>query len=639
MDAETIKEAIAHENLQILQNITDPIYLHMAAKFGSLKMVKFLSQKLSFAQDKDGNTPLHIAVSGKRAVVVDYFLNSGFDCTIKNNEGKDCFEIASSDIAVVIERHRKLYVATKLLTLEDIKNPVDLLEFYDNRAKQLIDINHQNVSGQTILHKAAAADNVELVTLCLKLKADPLVRDSKTRLPLDVAGPKVVPLLKSVLTQASFVSVPKTSNILSGVLLKWTNYAGGYKKRWFVLENGVLSYYKSMTELDSCRGSISLKNAKLQLDSSDKNRFEVIGSNIRFHLRAEHLMEAKRWIIALTEAKQWIQDNSEFSKHVEQSKAHGNLSKSSKTSDSITDSLEKLHLGNFSNLSHRGSLEWDKNSYLSDSDISAGDDDDDYLEKLNLKIDDAISSLRYLEEKYQTNFKNLMSFLNKISHMSNNREAYWKKKYSKSNALLKVWEDNLRSLAADHDALQETASKNINELKQNQEESSSQVPSEESREEFFDAEDHPEIDSSNFLKTSSLGYFMDMNMARTVLPTNKNAQEISLWSILRNNIGKDLSKIPLPVFFNEPLSMLQRLCEDMEYSSLLDVAASKDDPLERIQYVAAFAISNYSSTMKRSGKPFNPLLGETFEYVRCDRGFRYISEQVSHHPVILFNLI
>ena len=39
----------------------------------------------------------------------------------------------------------------------------------------------------------------------------------------------------------------------------------------------------------------------------------------------------------------------------------------------------------------------------------------------------------------------------------------------------------------------------------------------------------------------------------------------SLWSIMKNCIGKDLSKIPLPVNFSEPLSMLQRLGEEYEY--------------------------------------------------------------------------
>lgn len=54
--------------------------------------------------------------------------------------------------------------------------------------------------------------------------------------------------------------------------------------------------------------------------------------------------------------------------------------------------------------------------------------------------------------------------------------------------------------------------------------------------------------------------------------------------------------------------------------------------LQRIAYVAAFAMSNYSSTVGRIAKPFNPMLGETFEYTRPDKQFNYVSEQVSHHP-------
>ncbi|NXM03476.1 OSBL7 protein, partial [Tyrannus savana] len=50
-------------------------------------------------------------------------------------------------------------------------------------------------------------------------------------------------------------------------------------------------------------------------------------------------------------------------------------------------------------------------------------------------------------------------------------------------------------------------------------------------------------------------------------------------------------------------------------------------------YVAAFAVSAYASTYYRAGsKPFNPVLGETYECVRPDRGFRFISEQVSPPP-------
>lgn len=90
----------------------------------------------------------------------------------------------------------------------------------------------------------------------------------------------------------------------------------------------------------------------------------------------------------------------------------------------------------------------------------------------------------------------------------------------------------------------------------------------------------------------------------------------------------------LPVSFNEPTSLLQRVAEDMEYADLLDIAADREDSAERMVYVAAFAASEYASTIGRVAKPFNPLLGETYEYVRPDKGYRFVIEQVSHHPPI-----
>ena len=99
-------------------------------------------------------------------------------------------------------------------------------------------------------------------------------------------------------------------------------------------------------------------------------------------------------------------------------------------------------------------------------------------------------------------------------------------------------------------------------------------------------------------------------------------------------IGKDMTKITLPVSFNEPTSLLQRVAEDMEYTDLLDTAAERDDSTERILYVGAFAASEYASTIGRVAKPFNPLLAETYEYARPDKGYRFFIEQVSHHPPI-----
>lgn len=47
---------------------------------------------------------------------------------------------------------------------------------------------------------------------------------------------------------------------------------------------------------------------------------------------------------------------------------------------------------------------------------------------------------------------------------------------------------------------------------------------------------------------------------------------VSLWSLIKDNIGKDLTKVCLPVYFNEPLSSLQKCFEDLEYSYLIDRA-------------------------------------------------------------------
>lgn len=69
---------------------------------------------------------------------------------------------------------------------------------------------------------------------------------------------------------------------------------------------------------------------------------------------------------------------------------------------------------------------------------------------------------------------------------------------------------------------------------------------------------------------------------------------------------------------------------------ILNRAAECTDSYEQMAYVAAFTISSYSTTATRTGKPFNPLLGETYECDRTDDlGWRAISEQVSHHPPML----
>lgn len=98
---------------------------------------------------------------------------------------------------------------------------------------------------------------------------------------------------------------------------------------------------------------------------------------------------------------------------------------------------------------------------------------------------------------------------------------------------------------------------------------------------------------------------------RTSLPSPMVPRdEISIFSILKHLIGKDLTKITMPIMLNEPLSFLQRLAEYAEYAELLNLADQLDDPVERLEAVCAFAVSSLSPQVSRMNKPFNPILGE-----------------------------
>jgi hypothetical protein len=79
--------------------------------------------------------------------------------------------------------------------------------------------------------------------------------------------------------------------------------------------------------------------------------------------------------------------------------------------------------------------------------------------------------------------------------------------------------------------------------------------------------------------------------------------------------------------------VLQRITEDLEYADLLDRAAELTDSRQQMAYIAAFATSAYSTSGNRTTKPFNPLLGETYECDRLgDKEWWSFAEQVSHHP-------
>ncbi|XP_039031994.1 oxysterol-binding protein-related protein 3C-like [Hibiscus syriacus] len=76
------------------------------------------------------------------------------------------------------------------------------------------------------------------------------------------------------------------------------------------------------------------------------------------------------------------------------------------------------------------------------------------------------------------------------------------------------------------------------------------------------------------------------------------------------------------------MSMLQKTAEIKEYSYLLDLADECEDPYMRLVYTTSWAISVYYA-YQRTWKPFNPILGETYEMVNHG-GITFLAEQVNH---------
>ncbi len=67
-----------------------------------------------------------------------------------------------------------------------------------------------------------------------------------------------------------------------------------------------------------------------------------------------------------------------------------------------------------------------------------------------------------------------------------------------------------------------------------------------------------------------------------------------LKSLLSGKLGSDvMSAVSLPAWLYEPLTILQRSCETLAHSRLLDKAAQCQDPIDRLVWVAAFGISGY----------------------------------------------
>ncbi|XP_041374810.1 pleckstrin homology domain-containing family A member 8-like [Gigantopelta aegis] len=92
---------------------------------------------------------------------------------------------------------------------------------------------------------------------------------------------------------------------MEGVLWKWTNYLSGWQPRWFVLDNGVLSYYKSQEDVDNgCKGSIKMNVCDIVVHPTDRARLDlIIPGEQHYYVKAATAKERQEWLVALGSAK------------------------------------------------------------------------------------------------------------------------------------------------------------------------------------------------------------------------------------------------------------------------------------------------------------------------------------------------
>ncbi|KAJ8647301.1 hypothetical protein MRB53_000324 [Persea americana] len=438
---------------------------------------------------------------------------------------------------------------------------------------------------------------------------------------------------------------------ISGILHKWVNYGKGWRPRWFVLQDGVLSYFKihgpdkivvnpetekgskviggeslkrvcsrKRSQSQSRRkpfGEIHLKVSSIRESGSDDKRFSIFTGTKRLHLRAESRENRAAWLEALHAVKDMFprMSNSELMAPadivVSTEKLRQRLMEEGVNEAAIQDS-EQIMRGEFSKMQNQLVILKQKQTLLMDTLRQLE------TEKVDLENTVVDENQRMLKEKHGD-----------ASRLRNDR--------SSDGSPSESDEDNER-----HDAAEEETDDEDHAFFDTRDflsSSSFRSSGSDYRRSSFDSDDDDFYANGGDASMKSVGFTYPYVQRRKRLPDPVEKEKgVSLWSMIKDNIGKDLTKVCLPVYFNEPMSSLQKCFEDLEYSFLLDRAyewGKKDDSLMRILNVAAFAVSGYASTEGRSCKPFNPLLGETYEADCPDKGIRFFSEKVSHHPMIV----
>ncbi|RNA27201.1 pleckstrin homology domain-containing family A member 8 [Brachionus plicatilis] len=93
---------------------------------------------------------------------------------------------------------------------------------------------------------------------------------------------------------------------MDGYLHKWTNYLKGWQLRYFVLKDGILSYFNNENDSKNgdCKGSYKIFMFDIIVNRSDKTRVDLILANENnLYLKASDYKERQKWLVALASQK------------------------------------------------------------------------------------------------------------------------------------------------------------------------------------------------------------------------------------------------------------------------------------------------------------------------------------------------
>ncbi|XP_038645222.1 pleckstrin homology domain-containing family A member 3 isoform X2 [Scyliorhinus canicula] len=84
----------------------------------------------------------------------------------------------------------------------------------------------------------------------------------------------------------------------------------GWQPRWFILDNGILSYYDSQDDVNKgSKGSIKMAVCEIKVHPTDSTRMElIIPGEQHFYVKSVNAAERQRWLVALGSSKACLTD-------------------------------------------------------------------------------------------------------------------------------------------------------------------------------------------------------------------------------------------------------------------------------------------------------------------------------------------